>query len=176
MSVRTADLPPARDTLLKALQASGLALHAEPDGSLLASAEHVELRNVGLQTALGTADVTRMTLVNAELRVRAANATFDLLGFSADEVQLENARFTPSPEAAAADTVRLEPLGTVQGRLRVGIRDAHWVIDADITMPVDAGRIDFDRVVVEHIGRTRRWASPPRASTSMRRAASGPCC
>jgi hypothetical protein len=152
VSARPADRPPARDTLLKALQASGMALRPAPDGSLHASADRVELRNVGLQTLLGAADVVKVTLIGAALRLRVANATFDLLGLSADEVQVEDAELRASPAAAALASVRVEPLSTVQGRLQASIRDAAWVIDAEILVPVVAGRVDFDRVVVEHVG------------------------
>jgi len=152
MSARPADTPPARSTLLKALQGSGIALRPGPDGSLQASLERLDLRNVGLQTALGSVDVVRLALTNAVLRLAASDTTFELLGFTADEVQLENAELTPAPGTAPPEDVRLEPLGTVQGRLQVSVRDAAWVIDAEITMPIVAGRIDFDRVVVEHIG------------------------
>jgi hypothetical protein len=47
---------------------------------------------------------------------------------------------------------RFDALDRMEGALRVFIRDAAWVVDADISIPVTAGRLDFDHVVVEHLG------------------------
>jgi hypothetical protein len=47
---------------------------------------------------------------------------------------------------------RLEPLEALEGRVQALITDAHWTLDADVTLPIAEGRIDFNRVTVEHIG------------------------
>jgi hypothetical protein len=154
MSAPAAESPTVPGTLLKALQASGLALRAGADGSLQASAERLELRNLALQTAVGAVNVTSVTLSNAvlELAGGSSGAAFELRRLTAEQVQIDDAELVPAAGAPALPGARLEPLGTVQGRLQVCIRDATWVIDAEITIPVVAGRIDFDRVVVEHVG------------------------
>jgi len=143
--------PPA--ALLQALQGAGLSLRAQPDGTLQALADTLELRQVALQTPLGSIDATAMTLIDAVVRLAggADGTPFALRGLTAAELRIEHAELLPAPPAGAA-ALRLEPVGTVQGRLQVAIRDAAWVIDAEVTVPVVAGRIDFDRVVVEHVG------------------------
>jgi hypothetical protein len=149
----SAATPAAAETLLEALQACGIQLRSERDGSLQARAERVELRNVALQTLFGALDAATVTLLDVALHLHAAaHPSLDLLGLSIAEMRVEDAELTPALDAVPPATVRLEPLGTVQGRLQVAIRDARWLIDADITLPVVAGRIDFDRVIVEHIG------------------------
>jgi hypothetical protein len=47
---------------------------------------------------------------------------------------------------------RLEALEGLQGRIEALITDAHWTLDADVTLPIAEGRIDFNRVTVEHVG------------------------
>jgi hypothetical protein len=47
---------------------------------------------------------------------------------------------------------RLEALEGLEGRIEALITDAHWSLDADVTLPIAEGRIDFNRVTVEHVG------------------------
>ena len=56
--------------------------------------------------------------------------------------------------AAIAEFRRLRPRVAVSvgGYASMPAVFAAWKLDVDITMPVLAGRIDFDRVVVEHVG------------------------
>jgi hypothetical protein len=143
------DGTPAHGALLKALHGSGMQLQPGADGTLQARVERLELRNVALQGAAGLVDVRKLTLVHAALDL---DTTFHPLALAAEEVHVEHAEVTLARQLPSSGAVRLEPLGTIQGRMRVAIRNAAWVLDVDITMPVVAGRIDFDRVVVEHVG------------------------
>jgi hypothetical protein len=161
MSALPKNLPPLPGHLLKALQASGVSLRPAADGSLEAAADRVELRHLVLHTPLGTVELAHATLAHVVVRLGAAPAggSPPLLGIRADELVVEAAEcvpIAPPPRAAAEpgsdDALRLEPLGTVQGRLQMFIRDARWSLDAEITLPVVAGRVDFDRVVVAHVG------------------------
>lgn len=54
--------------------------------------------------------------------------------------------------AAHAGGWRLDALEGLEGVLRVFVVDAAWIVDADITLPLQHGRLDFDRVAVEHVG------------------------
>ena len=46
----------------------------------------------------------------------------------------------------------LAPLATADGTIRSKIIDAHLMFDADVTVPIRHGRIDFDDATVEHVG------------------------
>lgn len=46
----------------------------------------------------------------------------------------------------------LAPLAGAQGTLRAEIVDAHLMFDADVTVPIRAGQIDFGDATVEHVG------------------------
>ena len=67
------------------------------------------------------------------------------------QVSLQNfdAARVPLPKQA---TWQLAPLEGLAGRIEAFITDAHWALDADVTLPIVDGRIDFNRVTVEHIG------------------------
>lgn len=53
---------------------------------------------------------------------------------------------------AAADAWRLGPLGQAEGTIRGRITDAHLLFDADVTVPIKHGQIDFNDATVEHVG------------------------
>jgi hypothetical protein len=46
----------------------------------------------------------------------------------------------------------LAPLGAAEGTLRARITDAQLIFDADVTIPIRAGRIHFNDATVEHVG------------------------
>jgi hypothetical protein len=53
---------------------------------------------------------------------------------------------------AAAEAWRLGPLGQADGAIRGRITDAHLLFDADVTVPIAHGQIDFNDATVEHVG------------------------
>jgi hypothetical protein len=58
-----------------------------------------------------------------------------------------------APEAAAAAGAwSLGPLGAAEGTIRGRITDAHLLFDADVTVPLRHGQIDFNDATVEHVG------------------------
>ncbi|CAN7674492.1 hypothetical protein [Variovorax paradoxus] len=61
---------------------------------------------------------------------------------------------TPGAAAghAAADAWHLAPLGEAEGTIRGRITDAHLLFDADVTVPIRDGQIDFNDATVEHVG------------------------
>lgn len=71
-------------------------------------------------------------------------------------VKLQGPVTAPSSAAAAAgspaDAWRLDPLGTATGTIRAKITDAMLLFDADVTVPVRHGQIDFNDATVEHVG------------------------
>jgi hypothetical protein len=53
---------------------------------------------------------------------------------------------------AAADAWCLGPLGEADGTIRGQITDAHLLFDAEVTVPIRQGQIDFNDATVEHVG------------------------
>ena len=54
--------------------------------------------------------------------------------------------------AAGAGTWCLGPLASADGTIRGEITDAHLLFDAEVTVPIRHGRIDFNDATVEHVG------------------------
>lgn len=67
------------------------------------------------------------------------------------------------PEGCSSDRPaaawQLEPLAAAVGTLRAEIVDAHLAFDADVTVPVRHGRIDFKDATVEHVGPDSRMGA-----------------
>ena len=57
--------------------------------------------------------------------------------------------------------MNLGPLATANGTLRARIIDAQLGFDADVTVPLRYGQIDFDDVTVEHVGPDSRMGASP---------------
>ncbi|QJW83340.1 hypothetical protein HK414_01260 [Ramlibacter terrae] len=53
----------------------------------------------------------------------------------------------------------LAPLAAAEGTLRAKILDAHLIFDADVTVPIRQGRIDFKDATVEHVGPDSRMGA-----------------
>ncbi len=68
--------------------------------------------------------------------------------------------------SAAADAGRpaagpwcLDPLASANGTIRAEILDAHLLFDADVTVPVREGLVDFNAATVEHVGPDSRMGA-----------------
>lgn len=53
---------------------------------------------------------------------------------------------------AATGAWSLGPLAGADGTLRAEIVDAHLLFDADVTVPIRQGQVDFNQATVEHVG------------------------
>lgn len=53
----------------------------------------------------------------------------------------------------------LGPLATAEGAIRAEIVDAHLVFDADVTVPIRQGAIEFKDATVEHVGPDSRMGA-----------------
>jgi hypothetical protein len=62
---------------------------------------------------------------------------------------------------AAADAWCLGPLAAADGTIRGEITDAHLLFDADVTVPIRQGQIDFNDATVEHVGPDSRMGVSP---------------
>jgi hypothetical protein len=75
---------------------------------------------------------------------RLAAASVELRGLAVSS--------TLGPAAPPQGSWRFDALRQMDGTLRAFITDAAWIVDADVTLPVQHGRLNFDRVVVKHVG------------------------
>jgi hypothetical protein len=144
------------------LRTAGVSSELEPDGSQRVHIERVDVRDLKLDSSLGAVSAASASLSNVTVRLGAAPRSAGPLGrlreLGVGELRLEGARIEapivlpPNAFGGPNTDWRLEPLSSLEGSMRADITDAHWVFDADVTIPIAGGRIDFDRATVEHVG------------------------
>ncbi len=103
--------------------------------------------DAGLQFVLREAELTGVTVAGPLARPAG-------MGAPAHDALVAT---TPPPDhatAAGAAPSRwcLEPLAGAEGTLRARITDAHFLFDADVTVPLRQGSVDFNQATVEHVG------------------------
>ncbi|HEV7915535.1 MAG TPA: hypothetical protein VGP22_17350 [Albitalea sp.] len=139
------------------LELSGITLQRGPDGTLRVGIDRLRLRLLRVQAGDIALSIAQATLSGVAAELVAGERSSQLLGLRVDEVHLQGVHLAAS---AAATTVRprltgpwrLDALRGLQGVLHAFVTDAAWVLDAEIDTPIVDGRIDFNRVVVEHLG------------------------
>lgn len=118
----------------------------------------IELRD--LRIALGgvTLEAARAVLSGVNLALGSDDAGTSPPA-SAASVHVESLRLElrsfaapAAPAAAARAAWQFDTLAGLDGELRIHIDDAVWQLDADVTLPIRQGVIDFNRVTVEHAG------------------------
>jgi hypothetical protein len=139
----------------------GVSSEPRSDGGLHFRIERIELREVRLKGRHGSLSAVSATLtdvrVASEPRAPARSLLGALTDVSVGELKLEGAKLelptAPAPrEGAGRAAWRLDALGSLDGVLHVDVTDAAWIFDAKVTMPIAAGRVDFNRATVEHVG------------------------
>ena len=143
------------------LRTFGLSSASESNDMQRLRIERIDVRDVKLQTPLGSLNATSVALSNVTVRRRTAPQAGGPLDGLADltvgELRLEGARveqkfMLPRATSGPRKIWRLDPFASLDGTLHADIADAAWVFDADVTIPITRGRIDFNRATVEHIG------------------------
>jgi hypothetical protein len=76
-------------------------------------------------------------------------ATLEVASAELSGVKLQGLLDLPEPSAASWSLV---PLATAEGHIRARIVDAHLVFDADVTVPIRQGQVDFNTATVAHVG------------------------
>jgi hypothetical protein len=114
--------------------------------TLALRADQVLLR--GLSLRLGGTGSRDGTTPSGALALQALS----LDALEVQDAQVELAR-APSP-AAAGELAhwQLDALAGLDGTLQMHIDDAAWIVDAEVSITVRDGRIDFNQLSVEHIG------------------------
>jgi hypothetical protein len=107
----------------------------------------------GLELQIGPFAVEAARVVWRELQLVLEGS--ELRELKAAELEIHGARASADALQAGwsgAGRWQLDALAALEGLLRAFVTDAAWIVDADVSVPVQQGRIDFDRVSVEHIG------------------------
>jgi hypothetical protein len=122
---------------------------------------HIELNDVDLQTSRPCFRAVSLELSNVTVRSPSwwpsSGRTEGIRTVEIEQMHLKQASVGPCPvpignAGNAQRHWQLEPLRNLEGTLHADIVDAAWIFDADVTIPISDGCIDFNRATVEHIG------------------------
>jgi hypothetical protein len=99
-------------------------------------------------------EVARLALRGLAPQVAVEGGQTALRGLQAASAEFSGVKLhgplvpAPHPEGAW----NLGPLAAADGTVRARIVDAHLLFDADVTVPIRRGQVDFDDATVEHVG------------------------
>jgi hypothetical protein len=156
----------------------GVTLGSEADGALAIGIRTFEAASLRLTSGPLVVEVGRLAVRGIVGQVRIDDATPRLRVLQAADAELSGVKiqgpliFSPEPNGpvhprrvqggrapggdtaagAAADAWCLGPLAAAEGTIRAEIVDAHLLFDADVTVPIRRGEIDFNEATVEHVG------------------------
>ena len=142
----------------------GLALRTGQDGALEIAMRKLEAVSLRMSSGPFVLEVEQLALhdVVATVRVDAgkprlaalAAASADLSGVKVQAPLAAPAQPEPhvAPAAAATSAWSLAPLAAADGAIQAEIVDAKLVFDADVTVPIRQGLVDFNVATVEHVG------------------------
>lgn len=138
------------------VEVSGLALR---DGAWRIG--RLQLRGIELRTPALALRAGQVLLRGLSVRLGATRPDggnrLPLQALALDALELQDAQVelarAPSP-AAAGELARwrMDALAGLDGRLQMHVDDAAWIMDAEVGVAIQDGRIDFNRLSVEHIG------------------------
>ena len=139
----------------------GMSAEPRPGAESRYRIERIDVRNARFVGPGGSVGVVSATLkdvrVGVEAELRPGRLLQALTELSVGELTVDGATLEPPtlppPTAGAGSTTwKLDALRSLDGVLHVDVTDAAWIFDADVTMPIAAGRVDFNRTTVEHVG------------------------
>jgi hypothetical protein len=147
----------------------GLTLAAAADGATEVRIRKVEASSLHLESGPLLLRVEQLALQEVVATVRIGQGRPRLVGLQAASAELTGGKgrapvvfpavsptststSTSTAGAATAGPWSLGPLAAAQGTVRAQIVDAHLMFDADVTVPIREGGIDFNKATVEHVG------------------------
>lgn len=99
-------------------------------------------------------EIGRVALHGLVPRLRTEAGRPHLAGLEAARAELSDVKLQGPlvPAQHRGGSWQLAPLAAADGTIRARIVDAHLLFDADVTVPIRRGHIDFDDATVEHVG------------------------
>ena len=147
------------------LSFDGITVGPGADGALAVGIRKLEAASLRLARGPLTLEVGRLGLQDLVAQVSVEDGRPRLRSMEAASVELQDVMAQgpldfPQPSgAAAAGAWSLGPLATADGTIRAQIVDAHLMFDADVTVPIRYGQIDFGDATVEHVGPDSRMGA-----------------
>lgn len=131
----------------------GLTMAATEDGALELGVRRLEAASLRLASGPLVLEVGKLAFDELVVRLRVDGGRLRLSGLEAAGAELSGVKVQgPLDFAATASAWTLSPLAAADGTVRAEIVDAHLLFDADVTVPIRQGRVDFKDATVEHVG------------------------
>jgi hypothetical protein len=143
----------------------GVRLVVQPDGALEVAMRKLEASALLLKSGPLTFHVGRLALHELVAQVRMEQGAPRLLALQAAAAELSGVKadgplvYKGIPKGEFAWS--LAPLAAAEGKVRADIKDAHLMFDADVTVPIRQGQVDFNAATVEHVGPDSRMGVSP---------------
>ena len=146
---------------------NGLTFRTEADGTRVISVSEFETTALRLSSGPFVIEVGRLALGELVAQVHVENGVSRLRSMEATGAELSGVKIqgplvlsrSRSDSAAgpsAPGAWHLAALAAAEGRIQAEIIDAHLSFDADVTVPIRRGQIDFNEATVEHVGPNSR--------------------
>lgn len=159
-------LGPAAQDASNRCSFDGLTMGSAQDGALEIGVRRVEATSLRFEAGAFTLEIGRIAVHQLAGRLRHDNGLPRLASLEAASAELTGVKFLgplvfPTESPAAASAWSLAPLAAADGTIRSKIVDAHLLFDADVTVPIRQGQIDFNQATVEHVGPDSRMGVSP---------------
>lgn len=135
-------------------ECSGLTVRTTEPGALTVVLAEATLQRLEVQAHAGSLDAARASLRNVEARLVRRDGRWDVQEARIEEIKVQGLRAHLAERTALGPQAgaRLDALDAIEGTVRAHVTDALWFVDANIVAPMQGGRIDLDRVAVQHLG------------------------
>lgn len=142
----------------------GVTWGAREDGSLEIGIRRLEAASLRIESGPLVLEVSQLVLDKVVAVIRIEGGTRHLSSLEAATAELSGVKVhgpLSIPQLTGRDSTaglvtaaawHLGPLAAAEGAIRAEIVDAHLLFDAEVTVPIRQGRIDFKDATVEHVG------------------------
>lgn len=131
----------------------GLSVAAGAAGVLKVDIARLQANALRLVHGASTLEIGSLVVNGIAAQVQLRDGPPRLLSLDAADAELSAVKVHgPLDLAAPEGRWSLAPLATADGTIRAEIVDAQLVFDADVTVPIRRGTVDFKDTTVEHVG------------------------
>ena len=166
----TSELGSTRKDASNRFSFDGVTLRSNADGALEIGVRKFEAHSLRLTSGPLVVEIGRLALRELVAQVRIDKDRPRLHSVQAADAELSgvkvhgplifphaskgqsHASHVQRGSPATAGAWSLGPLAAAEGTIRAEIVDAHLLFDADVTVPIRRGTLDFNDVTVEHVG------------------------
>jgi len=156
--LQTAKLGSTREPAGNRIALEGLTWGPRADGLVECGVRQLEGTALHLAAGAIVLEVDRLALHELTAQVRFGQGAPQLSGLAAARAELAGVKLQGplvlprQAEAALHGAWTLTPLADAEGMLHAQIVDAHLLFDADVTVPIRQGQVEFNAAKVEHVG------------------------